>query len=171
MTSWHTRTETPADTQPIRAVLAAAFPTAEETDLVEALRADPGAWIRGLSIVAESAGEVIGHALLTRCAIGPAPALALAPVAVVPRLQGRGVGAAAVRAAPAAARDAGEHAVVVLGDPAYYSRFGFTPAADAEVTVAFPVPEGALQVLGLDPARPLPSGPVRYPAAFGLGAS
>ncbi|HLL37951.1 MAG TPA: GNAT family N-acetyltransferase, partial [Streptomyces sp.] len=66
-TSWITRAETPGDTAAIREILLAAFPTAEEADLVDALRADPAAWIDGLSVVAEDeSGRVAGHALLTR---------------------------------------------------------------------------------------------------------
>jgi predicted N-acetyltransferase YhbS len=81
-TTWVTRPETADDVSAIREVNLAAFPTAEEADLVEALRASD-AWIEGLSIVTEDPeGTVVGHALLTRCHVDGAPALALAPCAV-----------------------------------------------------------------------------------------
>jgi GNAT superfamily N-acetyltransferase len=101
---WTTRSETPNDVKAIREVNLAAFPTAAEADLVDALRASD-AWIEGLSIVTEdNEGPVVGHALLTRCHVGGAPALALAPCAVLPSVQRRGAGSAAIRAALATAR-------------------------------------------------------------------
>lgn len=104
---WHTRTETPADTAAVRAVYLAAFETPQEADLVDALRADPS-WLPGLSYVAEGPdGSVAAHALLTRCEVGGAPALALAPVAADPAIQRSGAGSAVVRALLAAARERG----------------------------------------------------------------
>ncbi|AXB44038.1 GNAT family N-acetyltransferase [Amycolatopsis albispora] len=166
---WKTRPETPEDRAAIHAVNAAAFPTAEEADLVDALRADPEAWIDGLSMVAETAdGEIVGYALLTRCQVGGEPALALAPCAVRPDHQRTGAGSAAIRAGLDAARRLGENLVVVLGHPEYYPRFGFTPASGFGVRASFEVPDEALMALSLDPARPTPAGVIRYPAAFGV---
>ncbi|MFJ3672368.1 GNAT family N-acetyltransferase [Streptomyces sp. NPDC090106] len=167
--AWLTRTETDADAPAIRAVDLAAFDTPLEADLVEALRAD-GAWLDGLSLVVADPddGTVVGHALLTRCHVGDAPALCLGPVAVLPAHQGKGAGTAAVRAALAAARDRAEPHVVVLGHPAYYPRFGFTPAFRHGIGVSFDVPAEALMALTLDAARPLPGGTVRYAKPFGV---
>jgi predicted N-acetyltransferase YhbS len=167
--SWATRAEHGADRPAIRAIHLAAFPTALEADLVDALRADPSAWIEGLSLVAvDAADQPVAHALLTRCHIGGTPALCLAPVAVRPERQRAGAGTAAVRAALRAARNLGEHHVVVLGHPAYYPRFGFTRASAHGIRVAFDVPDEALMALSLDPARPLPAGTVRYAGPFGV---
>nr|WP_245857038.1 N-acetyltransferase [Actinoalloteichus hoggarensis] len=166
---WKTRPETAADLAAVHAVNAAAFPTEEEADLVDALRADPRAWIDGLSIVVENEdGEVVGHTLFTRCHVGDAPALALAPCAVRPDQQGRGAGSAAVRAGLDAARLLGENLVIVLGHAAYYPRFGFAPASGFGVTAPFEAPDDAFLALSLDAARPTPTGVVRYPAAFGV---
>lgn len=166
---WLVRAETEADAAAVRTVDLAAFPTAEEADLVEALRADPGAWFGDLALVAEDGrGSVVGHTVLTRCHIGAAPALALAPVAVLPGHQDQGVGAALVRAALAAAGRRGEHHVVVLGHPSYYPRFGFSRASLYGIRVGFDVPDEALMALTLDPEHPLPAGTVRYAAAFGV---
>ncbi|MFC5062310.1 GNAT family N-acetyltransferase [Actinomycetospora atypica] len=166
---WTTRPEEPQDADAVRAVVAAAFPTPAEADLVDALRRGPDAWIEGLSTVAEDdEGRVVGHALLTRCHVGDEPALALAPCSVLPDHQRRGVGTAVIRAALDAAQDLGETLVVVLGHPDYYPRFGFTPAAASGVRVSFEVPAGALMVLPLDATRAVPRGTVRYPAAFGV---
>ena len=89
-TPWLARPEAPDDVRAIREVNLAAFPTAAEADMVDALRASQ-AWIEGLSTVAEDAeGSVVAHALLTRCHVDGAPALALAPCAVLPAIQRRG---------------------------------------------------------------------------------
>src|ERR671918_2369539 len=96
-TIWATRPETADDVSAIREVNLAAFPRAAEADLVDGLRASD-AWIEGLSIVTEDPeGTVVGHALLTRCHVDGAPALALAPCAVLPRAQKRGAGSAVIR--------------------------------------------------------------------------
>ncbi|MCF2126613.1 N-acetyltransferase [Strepomyces sp. STD 3.1] len=167
--TWHTRAETGADIPAIRDIVRAAFPTPEEATLVDALRADPGAWIEGLSVVAvDDADRPVGHALLTRCHIGERPALCLAPVAVRPEAQRTGAGAAAVRAALAAAARLGEHHVVVLGHPEYYPRFGFTRASAHGIGLSIDVPDEALMALTLDAAHPLPAGTVRYAAPFGI---
>ncbi|MFG2323179.1 GNAT family N-acetyltransferase [Streptomyces sp. NPDC048568] len=167
--TWHTRAETGADVPVVRDIVRAAFPTPEEAALVDALRADPGAWIEGLSVVAvDDADRPVGHALLTRCHIGEHPALCLAPVAVRPGSQRSGAGAAAVRAALAAAERLGEHQVVVLGHPEYYPRFGFTRASAHGIGLTIDVPDEALMALTLDAAHPLPAGTVRYAAPFGI---
>ncbi|WBL20054.1 GNAT family N-acetyltransferase [Citricoccus sp. NR2] len=130
-TQWSTRAERPGEVQDhdaVRAINIAAFPTPDEANLVDALRADPDAWIEGLSMLSlADDGTPVGHALLTRCTVGGQPALALAPCAVDPAHQRRGAGAAAIRAVLDAARDRGENLVVVLGHADYYPRFGFAP--------------------------------------------
>ncbi|CAM5441744.1 N-acetyltransferase OS=Streptomyces tendae OX=1932 GN=GUR47_05310 PE=4 SV=1 [Streptomyces tendae] len=167
--SWNTRAETGADVPVIRDIVRAAFPTPEEAALVDALRADPGAWIEGLSLVAvDDADRPAGHALLTRCHIGDSPALCLAPVAVRPEHQRSGAGTAAVRAALAAAGRLGERHVVVLGHPEYYPRFGFGRACAYGIGLSSDVPDEALMALTLDAAHPLPAGTVRYAAPFGI---
>ncbi|MFG2195665.1 GNAT family N-acetyltransferase [Streptomyces sp. NPDC048639] len=166
---WITRAETSADTSVIREITLAAFPSAEEADLVDALRADRAAWIDGLSVVAaDEDGDLVGHALLTRCHIGDTPALCLAPCAVRPGQQKSGAGSAAVRAALAAAKDMGEYYVVVLGHPEYYPRFGFARASAHGIGLTIDVPDEALMALTLDADHPLPSGTVRYAAPFGI---
>ncbi len=170
---WTVRAEAPGEAAAVFAVNAAAFPSEDEARLVDALRADAGAWIPELSTVAlDGAGRVIGHALLTRCTVGGEPALALAPCAVLPEVQGLGAGSAAIRAGLEAARArvaaGGENLVVVLGHAGYYPRFGFTPAAGRGVTGPFEVPEDHFLALALDPQRPTPRGEIAYPAAFGV---
>ncbi|SEH57497.1 GNAT family N-acetyltransferase [Paracoccus alkenifer] len=114
------RPETAADIQPIARLLDAAFGGAAESRLVEALRADGDL---ALSLVAEDAGGIVGHLALSPVA-APFPALALAPLAVTPGQQRRGIGAALVAAAQGRRPDA---TIIVLGDPAYYAGLGFRP--------------------------------------------
>ena len=165
---WRTRPETGRDVAAVRRVVLAAFPTAEEADLVDALRTDP-AWVPGLSWVAEApGGRIAGYALLTRCRIGGADALALAPVAVLPAHQRRGAGQAVTRAVLEAARERGEALVVVLGHPEYYPRFGFVPASRMGIRAPFEVPDESLMALVLDASAPIPSGTIEYAAPFGV---
>lgn len=131
MTTLRLRPEGPADAEPIRRVLAGAFarpdlPVPPEVGLVEELR-HGDAWLPELAMVAEYGGEVVGYALLTRVRVDPGqvPALALGPVAVAPHRQRIGLGSSVVQAALEAATELGERLVVVLGDPAFYRRFGF----------------------------------------------
>jgi predicted N-acetyltransferase YhbS len=153
----------------VRRVNLAAFPTANEADLVDALRADRAAWLPGLSMVAEAPdGTVAAHALLTRCQVDGVPALALAPVAVLPQWQRRGAGGTVVRAALELAAAGGEQVVLVLGHPAYYPRFGFVPASGYGIKPPFEVPDEAMMALALDPGRPVPAGSIRYADAFGV---
>ncbi|MFC3997769.1 GNAT family N-acetyltransferase [Nocardiopsis sediminis] len=137
------RRETPDDIPAIRAVTAAAFAGVEhaappvepggepgEATLVGWLRGDPG-WIPELSLVAvDTVGEVIGHVVCTRGAVGDTPALGLGPVSVAPGRQGAGVGSALMHAVLGAADALGEPLVALLGDPKFYARFGFRPADD-----------------------------------------
>lgn len=171
MTTYRTRAELPADVEAVRAVEIAAFPTESEADLVDALRADPDAWVPALShVVVTDDDACVGHALLTRCTVGGLEALALAPCAVTPEHQGRGAGSAVIRSvldAAAKRTDVGA-LVVVLGSPAYYSRFGFTNAAHTGVHAGFEHPAGALMTLALTFDRPLPGGLVAYPPAFAV---
>ncbi|BBX25644.1 GNAT family N-acetyltransferase [Mycolicibacterium alvei] len=166
---WTTRVEQPQDVGRIHAVNAAAFPTALEANLVDALREDPTAWIDGLSIVScDVNGEIVGYALLTRCTVDGHPALALGPCAVLPDLQRSGAGSAAIRAGLERARQLGENLVVVLGHADYYPRFGFGPASRLGITAPFEAPDGNFLTLTLDPEAAAPRGEIAYAKAFGI---
>ncbi|NUK36786.1 GNAT family N-acetyltransferase [Streptomyces lunaelactis] len=168
-TRWHTRPETEGDIPVVRAINAAAFATAEEAGLVDALRLDGDAWLPGTSYVAEAAdGSVAAYALLTRCHVGDVPAVALAPVAVAPEHQRKGAGQAVVRAVLDLARVRGERLVLLLGHPGYYPRFGFEAASRYSIRPTFEVPDEAMMVLVLDGSGGVPQGTIRYPAAFGV---
>jgi putative acetyltransferase len=123
-TAAQVRPETPADQAAIRTVLTSAFPGPAEADLVERLRDDGDVVV---SLVAVDDGQVVGHVLLSKMS-APFKALGLAPLAVAPARQGEGIGARLVKAGLEAARDGGWEGVFLLGDPAYYGRFGFSAA-------------------------------------------
>ena len=163
------RSELPADAGGVREVLAAAFPTEAEARLVEALR---GAARACVSLVADGAGgRLVGHILFTpveiRSATPVAGAFGLAPLAVSPGCQRRGVGSELVRAGLAACRGIGARAVVVLGHPTYYPRFGFAPAWDFGLYHRAPGANPAFMVAELEAgALRDRAGEVRYHPAF-----
>ncbi|WP_328460823.1 N-acetyltransferase [Actinoplanes sp. NBC_00393] len=125
--------ETPGREAAIHAVTLAAFGQPMEAGLVDQLRADEG-WIPQLSLVALDGDAVIGHVACTRARLGGEPALGLGPLSVHPDHQKRGVGSALVHAVLGGADALGEPIVVLLGNPAYYSRFGFRLAAEYGIT-------------------------------------
>jgi putative acetyltransferase len=160
------RPATPDDHAAIRAITTAAFDQSNgnEARIVEGVRAEGLALIE---LVAEAGGEVVGHVLFNRMRTEPDRAIAgLGPLAVAPPAQRTGVGSALARAGIEACRAAGMEAVVVLGHPPYYPRFGFS--AEAAVNIASPFSgRSAFMAMALKPGaldRPVR---VDYPAAFG----
>jgi putative acetyltransferase len=157
------RLETPADRAAIRRVHLESFPSAAEADLVDRLRDDGDAV---LSLLAHADGTVTGHALFSRMS-APFRALGLAPVAVLPTHRRQGVAARLIEAGLARAAGQGWQAVFVLGDPAYYARFGFDGTAASRFANPYAGPHFMMK-----PLAPLPvaSGRVDYAPAFaGLG--
>ncbi|HET9517038.1 MAG TPA: N-acetyltransferase [Actinoplanes sp.] len=139
------RRETSADAAAVRAVTAAAFarpehpaPTCAEADLVDELRAGD-AWLPELALVAVESDAVIGHVMGSRARVGAAAVIAVGPLSVHPDHQGCGVGLALMHAVLGAADALGEPLVALLGDPRYYSRFGFRLAD--EFGIVAPVPQ------------------------------
>ena len=162
------RDERNDDHDAVRAVHLAAFPGPEEAGLVDRLRseAEPS-----ISLVAEwrdGDGAPVGHVMFTPVSIGDSTAalrFGLAPVGVLPEHHGRGIGGALIRAGLERCRELGAVGVVLLGDPDYYSRFGFV-AASTFGLVYEPVGEHpAFQALELEPGA-FEAGSVRYHSAF-----
>ena len=125
----HVRPATPSDTPTILEVHRAAFDSPVEPQLVADLLAAPEAHPL-VSTVAEAEGVVVAHVLLTNGLAPGHPDLRvqlLAPLAVHPDHQGRGVGTLVTSRALDTARDAGVDCVCVLGHPSFYPRFGFVP--------------------------------------------
>ena len=166
--------EQPADVAAIRDVVARAFARqAEVPDLVELIRASPQ-YVPELALVARIGPTVAGFVMLSHAelvaAAGRHDVLTLSPLAVAPEFERRGIGSALVRAGIAAADAAGAGLIVLEGNPAYYGRFGFTPARAAGVTMDLPdwaAPEAA-QVYRLRAYRPVVNGRLVYPPAFDI---
>ena len=156
--------ERPGDAEAIHAVHAASFPTEAEARLVGLLRA---AGRLPVSLVAEVGGAVVGHiAFSPVTAASGAVGAGLAPVAVAEPHRRQGVAAELVRLGLEACRIAGFGWVVVMGEPAYYSRFGFRPAAEFGLFDDYGGGP-AFQAIELVPeALPVGAGVVRYAPEF-----
>jgi putative acetyltransferase len=168
------RAEAPADHDAIRRVVAAAFRSDAEAELVDRIRASPE-YVPALALVAEAAGEIVGHVMISGAIIrnggGDRRISMLSPLAVVPEHQRGGVGAALVERALGLADISGEPIVILEGSPAYYGRFGFEPSAGHGIEIHLPAwaPPEAAQVKLLtsyDPDDPTLRGTVVYPPAF-----
>lgn len=144
-----------------------AFETSAEADLVDAVREQAQPIV---SLVAEHHGAVVGHIMFSPVALTGHPdfgVMGLAPMAVAPAYQHQGIGAALVQAGLERCRELGFAAVVVLGHPGYYPRFGFSPAARFGIRSEYNVPEEAFMAMELQPAALRgKSGVVKYHAAF-----
>lgn len=155
------------DTEPVRAVHRAAFARGTgdpvEVGLVDALRADAG-WLPHLSLVAVVDGRLVGHVVATRATVDGVPALGVGPLGVLPAFQGRGVGTALMYALLGAALAREETLVALLGEPAFYGRFGFVAAAELGVQAPDPAWGPYFQALSLTGSAP--SGTFRYAAPF-----
>ena len=161
------RPEQPNDVAAVHAVNSAAFETRAEADLVNALRAQADPFI---SLVAVAAGSIVGHICLSPVTLADHAAAAimgLAPMAVLPAAQRRGIGAALVRAGLAHGKQRGCDAVVVLGHPEYYPRFGFVPASRFGLRSDYDVPDEVFMVCELEAGNLRGrSGVIHYHAAF-----
>jgi len=161
------RDEKEQDQKAVHALNVAAFETAAEANLVDMLRAQAHPVI---SLVAEKNNTVVGHILFSPVSLSGHPDLkimGLAPMCVAPQHQRQGIGTALVRAGLARCRKSGFGAVVVLGHPEYYPRFGFLPAKRLGIDCEYDVPEDVFMLIELQPAylRGV-SGIIKYHAAF-----
>ena len=151
--------ETAADLRAIYLLQGAASGGSAEAQLVEDLRASGDL---ALSLVARFGRAYLGHCAFSPLA-APVPAWALGPLAIRKTVRRQGIGEALVRTGIALARERGIAALFVLGDPAYYGRFGFSPEAARGYDSPYAGPE--FQLLSLT-GQPLPKGPVSHAAAF-----
>ncbi|MCI5107189.1 MAG: N-acetyltransferase [Pseudomonadales bacterium] len=161
------RPEAPADQEAIHRILCAAFPGDAEARLVQALRQQASPL---LSLVAEQDGLLCGHILFSPAHLNCAEnslIMGLAPMAVEPAQQSRGIGSQLVSAGLTACRELGAIAVVVLGHPHYYPRFGFRAASEFGLVCDYEVPAEAFMALELQPGSLAGvSGTVHYHPCF-----
>src|SRR5580698_3590632 len=159
------RLETSDDSLSIEVVTVSAFLDAPHTShteqhIVNALRK---AGKLALSLVAESAGSVVGHLAISPVSVsdGASGWFGLGPISVTPEHQRRGIGSRLMREALSILRGQGAAGCVVLGEPGYYRRFGF----QADQNLVLPgVPPEYFQAISLNSSRP--HGTVSYHEAF-----
>ncbi|MFB2118664.1 GNAT family N-acetyltransferase [Parapedobacter sp. 2B3] len=169
------RREDASDYEAVFNVVEKAFENEEHSDhqeqlLVERLRKS-AAFVPELALVAELYGEVVGYILLTKIRIvnehANTTSLALAPVAVLPAHQGKGIGGRLIEAAHVKATELGFGSVVLLGHENYYPRFGYEPAGKFGIMLPFDVPvENCMAIELAEGALTNVSGVVEYPHEF-----
>lgn len=161
------RVEHPGDHRAVREINRAAFESDGEATLVDALRVQANGVI---SLVADDNGEVVGHIFFSPVALSGHETLrvaGLAPMAVLPEQQRSGIGSALVRAGLDACRDHGYTAVVVVGHPGFYPRFGFRRASQFGINCEFEVPDQAFMAIELQGGALLNRpGTIHYHPAF-----
>ena len=164
------RREILEDRGAVDAVTSAAFDRAEndpeppETLLIRALRRDVG-WIPTLSLVAVRDARIVGHVVCTRGWVGELSALGLGPLSVLPAYQRKGTGQALMHAIIGAADAASEPLIALLGDPHFYSRFGFVAASGLGIS-ANPDWGEHFQIRTLTDCPPAIAGTFRYATPF-----
>ncbi|BAU10845.1 hypothetical protein LEP3755_13370 [Leptolyngbya sp. NIES-3755] len=167
------RAEKPEDIEAVRKVNIAAFGRSSEANLVDRLRNSPST----LSLVAVSSDQIVGHLFFSPVTIDNCSLfiLGLAPVAVLPSYQRQGIGTLLIQQGLKECEHVhvcqrnrqGCKAVVVLGSPEYYSRFGFIPAKTKGLKCEYTVPDEAFMVLELESgALDSCRGTVRYRSEF-----
>lgn len=163
------RNENKADAEAIETVTAAAFLKAPHSDhseqyIVRALR---NANALSVSLVSETQGKVVGHVAISPVTIsdGAESWFGLGPISVLPERQGQGIGSALMASALERLKELGAAGCVLLGDPAYYSRFGFRPEPNLTLSG---VPPEYFQTIRFSGA--LPCGSVKYHDAFNAKA-
>ncbi len=147
------RDSLPGDLAALEQLYPLAFPEEDLLPLLRALVEDAACVV---SLVAERDGALAGHVAFTRCTVAGAPGWValLAPLCVTPEHQGQGIGSALVRAGLDRVTSDGAVMALVLGNPAYYGRFGFAATRDVAAPYGLPAAyHPAWQALALTTAR------------------
>lgn len=153
-------------------VIESAFETAEhsdgnEQDLVTELRKSDS-FVPELSLVAEINDKIIGYILFTKIKIGDITALALAPLAVLPEYQRKGVGTRLITEGHKIAAKLNYDYSVVLGSDQYYSNFGYVPASRYNIYAPFDTEDKYFMAVKLNKNAETINGTVEYDKAFGI---
>jgi putative acetyltransferase len=161
------RSELAADRMAVRAVHQAAFDRDGEGNLVDVLRERAAPLV---SLVADDSGSIVGHILFSPVTLSGHPdakIMGLAPMAALPARQREGIGSALVRAGLDTCGPLGVDAVVVVGHPEYYPRFGFLPASQFGLSCEYDVPDDVFMALELRVgALAGQNGTIRFHPAF-----
>lgn len=166
------RAERKSDHQQVQQIHLRAFGQKEEGEIVNNIRKSEG-FVPELSIVAEKGEKVIGHILFSKIHIEKdsreEETLSLAPMAVLPDFQRKGVGEALIKAGIQKAKELGFDSIIVLGHPNYYPKFGFEKASKWKITCSFDVPDEAFMAIELEKGvLEKKAGRVVYPPAFNI---
>lgn len=168
----HVRPETAADHSIIRDLLIAGYGSDEIADMVDQLRRDPGKLI---SLVAETEVGIVGHCAFTPVRLDGHPELGLtglACTAVAESARGDGVGSELVHEGMVVSQHHGAAAVITLGFPGYFARFGFEPAEPFGLNCEYATPHDKFLIRLLEPDQLKGcTGTVRYPQAFTIHAA
>ena len=144
------REEKPSDIEKIWEVNTDAFGTKDEANIVNALRSSGCAYI---SLVAETEDKVVGYILFTPVELSGnqnnLKIVGLAPMAVSSQYQNKGIGSKLVKAGLERCKSLGYDAVVVLGHPNYYPKFGFIPSVEFGIKSEYEVPDEVFMILEL----------------------
>jgi putative acetyltransferase len=164
------RPERPEDYPAVRDVNLAAFETAEEADVVDAMRETPE-YIPNLSLVAETDQGIVGHIMISEVTIeqenGELTALSLGPIAVLPEHQNKGIGSQLIEAGHQRAKEMGYPFITLIGHPWYYPRFGYVQARQHGLETIWQVRDVVFMVYELQPgALDNAAGKIRYPEPF-----
>lgn len=166
------RKETKNDYKEVYDVIKTAFETAEhsdgnEQDLVVALRKSES-FIPELSLVAVNENRIIGYVLFTKIKIGNSTELALAPLAVLPEYQRKGIGTRLIEEGHKIAKQLNYSYSIVLGSNKYYPRLGYIPASKYNIKAPFNIEDDFFMAIKLNESANEIQGTVEYDKAFGI---
>lgn len=164
------RQENKNDYEEVYKVIKTAFETAEhsdgnEQDLVVALRKSDN-FIPELSLVAVMDNKIVGYILFTKIKIKDNIELALAPLAVLPEYQRKGIGKKLIETGHNIAKNLGYHYSIVLGSENYYSKMGYIPAIQYGIKAPFQVPDENFMAIKLNDTNIEIKGTVEYAKEF-----